>query len=241
MTPVQTYARIAGVLFLISFVGGTFGELIVPMNLIAQGDAAETARRILAHQTLFRVGFAAYLSEALCDVALALVFYVLLRPVHRNLALFAAFLGLISTAMFAVCELFFFVAPVLLRSPTYSQVFSAQQLNSLVYFFVYVYSTGAALFMVFYGLASIIRGYLIYKSTYIPRFIGVLLMIVGVAFVTKNLTLVLAPAYSFDLLLLPAPLTIIVLTVWFLWKGVDVQKWNARVLAMRAVTDPSLT
>jgi hypothetical protein len=66
-------------------------------------------------------------------------------------------------------------------------------------------------------------------------------MIVGVAFIVKNFTLVLAPAYSWDLLLLPAPLSVLVLTVWFLWKGVDVQKWNARVLAMRAITDPSLT
>lgn len=240
MTPVQTYARIAGILFLISFIGGTFGELIVPMTLIAQGNAAETANRILAHESLFRFGFAGYLFEALCDVAIALLFYVLLKPVHRNLALFAAFLGLISTAIFAVCEMFFFLGPVLLRNPAYAQSFSREQVNALVYFFVYVYSAGAGLFMVFYGVASIIRGYLIYRSTYIPRFVGVLLMIVGVAFILKNLTLVLAPAYSWDLLLLPAPLAIVALTVWFLWKGVDVQKWNARVLAMRAITDPSL-
>lgn len=240
MTPVQTYARIAGILFLISFIGGTFGELIVPMTLIAQGNAAETANRILAHESLFRFGFAGYLFEAVCDVALALLFYVLLKPVHRNLALFAAFLGLVSTALFAVCELFFFVAPVFLKKPVYAQSFSREQLNGLTYFGVYVYSVGAGLFMVFYGLASLIRGYLIYRSTYIPRFVGVLLMIVGVAFIAKNFTLVLAPAYSWDLLLLPAPLAIVALTVWFLWKGVDVQKWNARVLAMRAITDPSL-
>ena len=240
MTPVQTYARIAGVLFLISFIAGTFGELIVPMTVIANGNAAETADRILTHQSLFRFGFVGYLFEALCDVAIALVLYVLLKPVHRNLALFAAFLGLVSTAIFAVCELFFFIGPVLLRSPMYARSFSAEQLHSFVYFFVYIYSVGAGLFMVFYGLASIIRGDLIYRSTYIPRFIGVLLMIVGVAFVVKNLTLVLAPAYSWDYLLLPAPLTILVLTVWFLWKGVDVEKWNARVLAMRSMSDPSL-
>ena len=240
MWPVQTYARIAGVLLLISFIGGTFGELIVPTTVIAPGNAAETATRILAHESLFRIGFVAYLSEGLCDVGLALMFYILLKPVHRNLALFAAFLGLVSTAIFAVCELFFFIGPVLLRNPMYARSFSGEQLNSFVYFFVYVYSAGAGLFMVFYGLASIIRGYLIYRSTYIPRFVGVLLMIVGVAFVVKNLTLVLAPSYSWDYLLLPAPLTILVLTVWFLWKGVDVEKWNARVLAMRAVTNPSL-
>ena len=94
--------------------------------------------------------------------------------------------------------------------------------------------------MVFYGSASVIRGYLIYRSTYLPRFIGVLFGIVGVGFILKNFTLVLAPAYSSDLLLLPAPLTILVLTVWFLTKGVDIEKWNARVLAARAINDPAL-
>jgi hypothetical protein len=241
MTPVQRYARIAGILLLVSFIGGSFGEFIVPSAVIAPGNVTETASRILAHETLLRWGFAAYLSEALCDVALALVFYVLLKPVHRNLALFAAFLGLISTAMFAVCELFFFVGPTFIHNPAYAQGFSRDQLNTLVNFFVYVYGTGAGLFMVFYGFASLIRGYLMYRSTYIPRFVGLLMMIAGVAFILKNLTLVLAPAYSWDLLLVPAPLMVLVLTIWFLWRGVDVQKWNTRVLAMRAITDPSLT
>ncbi|HJP86163.1 MAG TPA: DUF4386 domain-containing protein [Gemmatimonadaceae bacterium] len=240
MTHVKTYARIAGVLLLVSFVGGAFGELIVPSALIVSGNAVETANRILAHDSLFRLGFAGYLLEAVCDVALALLFYILLKPVNRNLALFAAFLGLISTAMFAVCEMFFFVGPELLRNPVYLQGFSRAQLDSTLYFFVHIYAAGAGLFMVFYGLASLIRGYLIYRSTYIPRFVGVLLMILGVAFIVKNFTLVLMPAYSWDLLLIPAPVTILVLTAWFLWKGVDVQRWNARVLSMRAITDPSL-
>jgi hypothetical protein len=240
MTPVQTYARVAGILLLISFVAGTFGELVVPTAVISIGNPAETANKILGHAWLFRLGFVGYLFEALCDVGLALLFYVLLRPVHRSLALFAAFLGIISTAMFAVCELLFFVAPALLQNPVYAQSFTKDQLNGLVYFLVQVYSRGAGLFMVFYGLASLIRGYLIYRSTYIPRFVGVLLCILGVAFVVKNFTLVLAPAYSWDYLLLPAPLTILVLTVWFLWKGVDVQKWNSRVTAMKGIADPSL-
>ena len=80
----------------------------------------------------------------------------------------------------------------------------------------------------FYGSASLIRGYLIFRSGYIPRFIGVLFGLVGVAFIIKNFTLVLAPAYSSDLILAPAPVTILVLTVWFLAKGVDIDKWNER-------------
>jgi len=222
-------------MFLISFVAGSFGEFYVPSKLIVAGNAAATVSNIVDHEMLFRLGFAGYLLEALCDVGLALVLYVLLRPVNRNLALLSAFFGLISTALFAVCEMLFFCAPLLVKNPVFAQSFSRVQLDALIYFFVRVYATGAGLFMVFYGSASLIRGYLIYRSGYIPRFIGVLFGLVGVAFIVKNFTLVLAPAYSSDLLLAPAPITVLVLTVWFLAKGVDVDKWNERVSGMRPV------
>ena len=189
---------------------------------------------------LFRFGFAGYLLEALCDVGLALVLYVLLKPVHRNLALLSAFLGLISTALFAVCEMLFFCAPLLVKNPVFAQSFAREQLDGLVYFFIRVYGLGAGLFMVFYGSASLIRGYLIYRSGYIPRFIGVLSGLLGVAFIVKNFTLVLAPAYSSDLLLVPAPIAALVMTVWFLAKGVDVDKWNERVSGAPRVNRPSL-
>ena len=240
MSSVQAYARAAGILFLISFVAGTFGEFYVPTQLIVAGNATATASNIVNHDTLFRLGFAGYLLEAFCDCALALVLYVLLKPVHRNLALLSAFFGLLSTALFAVCEMLFFCAPFLIKNPVFAQSFSREQLDALLYFFIRIYASGAGLFMIFYGSASFIRGYLIYRSDYLPRFLGVLIGLVGVAFIIKNLTLVLAPAYSSDFLLLPAPLAVLVLTVWFLAKGVDVEKWNARVMAMRAINQPSL-
>jgi Domain of unknown function (DUF4386) len=222
-------------MFLISFVAGAFGEFYVPSKLIVTGNAAATVSNILDHDILFRLGFAGYLLEALCDVGLALVLYVLLKPVDRNLALLSAFFGLVSTALFAVCEMFFFCAPFLVKNPVFAQSFTREQLDALFYFLVRVYAAGAGLFMVFYGTASLIRGYLMYRSGYLPRFVGVLSALVGVAFVVKNFTLVLAPAYSSDLILIPAPITVLVLSVWFLTKGVDVVKWNARVVSMRAV------
>jgi len=240
VSSVQRYARAAGIMFLISFVAGSFGEFYVPSKLIVAGNAAATVSNIVDHEMLFRLGFAGYLLEALCDVGIALVLYVLLKPVHRNLALLSAFFGLISTALFAVCEMLFFCAPLLVKNPVFAGSFSGAQLDALVFFFVRVYGLGAGLFMVFYGSASLIRGYLIYRSGYIPRFIGVLFGLVGVAFIVKNFTLVLAPAYSSDLLLAPAPITILVLTVWFLAKGVDVDKWNERVSGMTPANGPSL-
>jgi hypothetical protein len=99
---VQTYARIAGVLFLLSIVAGGFGEAYVPAKIIVSGDATATANNIHALGSLFRWGFAIYLIEAMCDIALALIFYALLRPVQKYLSLLAAFFGILSTALFAV-------------------------------------------------------------------------------------------------------------------------------------------
>ena len=231
MTNVQTYARIAGVLFLISFLGGSFGEFYVPSTLIVVNDPTATFNNIISHEWLFRLGFAGYLLEGLCDAALSFMLYVLLKPVHRNLALLAAFFGLVSTAHFAVCEMLFFSGPMLLKSPVFLQTFTRDQLNALSYLFIRLYAYGAGLLMVFYGSASLIRGYLIYRSGYLPRFLGGLLAIVGVCFILKNFLLVLAPKYSSDFLLLPAPITILVLTLWLLGKGIDVQKWEARATA----------
>jgi hypothetical protein len=228
---VHTYARVAGILFLISFLGGAFGEFYVPSRLIVSGDPRATFSNIVANEWLFRLGFAGYQLEGLCDAALAWLLYVLLKPVHRNLALLSAFFGLISTAHFAVCEMLFFAGPMLLKNPVFAQSFSPAQVASLSYLFVRIYAYGAGLLMVFYGSASLIRGYLIYRSGYLPRFLGVLLGVLGVGFILRNFLLVLAPQFPSEFLLIPAPITVLLLSVWLLVKGIDVQRWEARVTA----------
>jgi hypothetical protein len=224
---VQTYARVAGALLLLSIVAGFFGEVYVPSKLIVSGDAAATARNIVTFNSLFRLGFAGYLVEAVCDVSLALCFYVLLRPVHKDLSLLAAFLGLLSTALYAVAELFYFAASIILGSAASLKAFSPDQLKDLALLSLRVFGSGAGIFMVFYGVASVLRGVLIFRSGYLPRFLGVLLVLAGLGFILKNVALVLAPAYASDAFLLPMALAGVSLTVWFLVKGVDVAKWPA--------------
>src|SRR4051794_3355843 len=80
----QRYARVAGVAMLLSIVLGALGEAYIPGRIIARGDAAATAANIIAHPVLFRMGFATYLVEGICDIALSVIFYILLRPVNRN-------------------------------------------------------------------------------------------------------------------------------------------------------------
>src|SRR5712671_38093 len=108
---VQRYARIAGVLFLLSMVAGGFGEAYIPSKLIVSGDPAATVANLKNFDFLYRLGFAAFMLESLCDVTLALILYVLLKPVGKELSLLAAFFGLIASATFACAELFYF-APV---------------------------------------------------------------------------------------------------------------------------------
>ena len=233
--PIQTYARLAGALFLVSMVAGGFGEFFVPTELIVSGDATATAHNIVASDSLFRLGFASYLVEAACDVALTLVLYVLLRPVHRELALLAVFFRLVSTATFAIAELFYFGASLILGGAGYLKTFSPDQLDTLALLSLKLYGFGGGIFMMFYGIASILLGYLIYRSGYLPKFLGGLLALGGLGFVIRNFALVLAPAYASDLLLLPMTLAALSLTLWLLVRGVDVASWEARAAA-RGVT-----
>ena len=224
--PVQTYARIAGALFLITIVAGGFGEFYVPSTLIVSADATATANNIRASEWLFRLGFAGYLVEAMCDIGLTLVLYVLLRRVHEELALLAAFFRLVSTAVFAAAELFYFAATFILGGAAYLKTFSPDQLNALALLSLKLYGYGGGIFMVFYGIPSILLGYLMFRSGYFPRILGALMALGGLGFVVRNFLLVLAPAWASSLLLLPMTLAVLPMTVWLLVKGVDVRKWE---------------
>ena len=229
--PVQRYARVIALLILLSAVFGGLGESYIPAKIIVSGDAAATANNIATSPMLFRLGFAAYLVEAVCDVALALLFYVLLRPAGQHLALLTAFLGLISTALYAVAEAFYFAPTIILSGADYLKAFSPEQLSSLSLFCLQLFGRIAGLFLGLYGLATVIRGYLIYRSGYLPRTIGALFVIGGAAFILETLATILAPKYTSPLLLMPIGIAGISLMLWLFVKGVDVERWKTAVAA----------
>ena len=118
------------------------------------------------------------------------------------------------------------MASLVLGGAPYLKTFSPAQLNTLVQLLLKLYGTGGEIFMVFYGVAAILRGYLIFQSGYLPKFLGVLLALGGLGFVTRNFALVLAPAYAYDWLPLPMFIAVLSLTLWLLVRGVNVQRWN---------------
>ena len=220
----KTYSRAAGIFLILTMFGGWFGEVQIPAQFMT-GDATTTAAQLRLNEGLFRLGFAAYLVEAFSDVVLAWLFYVLLRPVHRDLALLSAFFGLVSMSLFAVTKMFYFSAPLLLKS-RYLTALSPDQLDAFAGAFLSLYGGLSGLFMLFYGTAWIIRGYLTFKSSYLPRLLGALMILAGIGFVAKNVTKVLVPAYSSDFLLAPMFLNVLVVAGWMLVRGVDRDKWD---------------
>jgi hypothetical protein len=226
---IRTYARFAGLLFFISIIAGGFGEGYAPSQLIIANDAAATVASLKAHDMLFRLSFAAYLVEALCDIALALIFYVLLKPVSNGMALMAAFFGVLSTALYAACEIFYFGLPHLLISGApYLNTFSPAQIATLVSLSLKLFGNGAGLFLIFYGAGWIIRGWLMIRSGYFPKLLGVLMIIGGLGFVVRTLTNVLAPQYASDLMLMLLMPGGILLGLWLMVRGVDPNQWEAR-------------
>ncbi len=225
----QRYARIAGVAMLLSLIFGFFGEMYLPGRILVAGDPTATAANITGHPLLFRLTFAAYLVEGICDVALCVFFYILLKPVDRNLALLSAFFGIVSMVTFAVGQASFYSASVVLRETGGMTAFTADQRNALALLCTRIAATISWLFLCMYGIASMIRGYLIARSRYLPRIIGILLLIGGAGFVVRSATFLLAPTYSSGLLLIPMMLAMISLTAWFLVRGVDTRVVRAMV------------
>lgn len=225
-TSVKTYCRAVGILLILTIAGGWFGEMYVPSVMLA-GDAAATAGQLRLHDSLFRLGFAAYLVEAFSDILLAWLFYVLLRPVHRDLALLSALIGIVSMTIFAVTKMFYFSAPALLRGDKYLAAFNPDQVDALASSYVLLYAALSGLSFLFYGAAWLVRGYLTFRSGYLPRWLGALMILAGFGFVAKTLTYILGPAYSSDLLMAPMFLNSVALMLWMLFKGIDPGRWPA--------------
>ncbi|MBV8799750.1 MAG: DUF4386 domain-containing protein [Alphaproteobacteria bacterium] len=225
--PPERLAKWIAVLVLITMVAGGFGEAYVPSKLIAARDPLATATNVLQSHVLFRLGFASYVIEGLCDAALTALLYLLLKPAGRELALIAAFFRIVSTAAFASAQTFYFAALPILKGAPYLQ-FPPGQLDSLALISLKFSVVGGMVPTLFYGVSWMVLGYLIYVSRYLPKWLGMLMAFAGACFVVENFGLILAPAYSSDLFLAPMAIAMLVLAGWLVIRGVDGGKWRER-------------
>ena len=228
LSPRKT-ARVAGVLYLIIIIAGIAAEFFVRQSLKAPGDAAATAGNIMASEGLFRLGIAGDLMMIISDVALALAFYVLLKPVSNALSLLAAFFRLTQAAILAVNLLNLFFALQLLSGAEYLTVFGVDQLQALALLFLNSHSIGYSIGMVPFAFSLLVLGYLVFKSDYFPGILGVLLIVAAAGYLIDSFAGFLLPTYDnyetiFALVVfLPAFIGELSMCLWLLIKGVKVQ------------------
>ena len=229
-TSPQVYARIGGVLYLMIIVIGFSSEFFVRDKLVVSGDVAATANNILACESLWRISIAGELILLVCAVALTLILYVLLRPVNKNLALLAVFFNIVEFPIEAVSKLCLFAALFLSGNADYLKAFEPHQLHALVKLSLRLHDYGFGIDLVFFGFACLVYGYLLFRSGYFPKALGVLMAIAGLSYLTNSFTLILAPTYAATIF----PILVLALTgelslcLWLMVKGVNVAKWNEK-------------
>jgi|ERR1041384_1845266 hypothetical protein len=225
ITNPRRLARAIGLLFLLTIVAGVFAQGFVSERLVNFSDAAATARNILDNKGLFQLGFTVYLIEMVSQVATAALWYVLLRPVSKPIALAGAFIELAGSIVKIFARVFF-IAPlwVLNGGPTILHGFTPEQVQSLALTLLRANDTGAATAMALFGFSTLLNGYLIFKSAFLPRWLGVMGMVAGLCWL-----LYLYPPLgraAFGITAIYGLLISVVMILWLLIRGVDEEKWK---------------
>lgn len=203
----KVYARVAGILYLIIIAIGAWGEGFVRGGLLAR-DPATTAANIKAAVLLWRFHVAAELVLLSCAITVLAILYVLLRQVHRELALLAAFFNIVAISVEAVGALFLDVVPN--QSPEMTKLL------------VRLHAHGFGVSLLFFGWFCVIIGYLIFKSQFLPKTIGVLMQIAGVCYLINSFALIVSPPVAsrlFPAILIPAFIAELSLALWLTVKG----------------------
>jgi hypothetical protein len=224
----QRYSRIAGGLYLVVIIGGTFAELLVRAHLVVHGDAAATAHNIQAHELLYRMGFLAELLYCVCNVPLILILYNLFKVVNRHVAAMMVFFALITNVIESTSLLAHIAPLILLGKAHYLDAFTTEQLEAAALFSIQLFEHGFAICLIFFGFDCLAMAYLIVHSKFMPRIIGVLLAVEGMGYLVNSFSLFLAPALQPRIFPYFAVTSIaeVALCLWLLVMGVNVQRWR---------------
>jgi hypothetical protein len=228
----QRYARTGGALYLVIILLGAFAEGFVANRLIVSGDAATTARNIMASPQLWHLSVAGDLIVVLCAVPLLWIEYLLLRPVSKHLVLLAVLFNLVSLAVEAISKLFLLVVMPTLGSADYLRAFDPGQLQILANLALRSHDIAFNIALIFFGFTCLVNGYLIFRSGYLPKFVGMLMQLAGLSYLTACFAALFAPAFA-DLIspaiLLPPLIGESSFCLWLLVKGVNIAKWKERM------------
>jgi hypothetical protein len=232
MQSIQRIAKLAGALYLLIAVLSGFVHFYVPGELIVSGDATTTANNIMASVGLFRMAIGGELVILLSEIVLSVLLYVLLRPVSNTLSLVAAVSRLAMTTIHAVNLLGSFIVLLLVSGAGYLTVFAPDQLQALVMLLLDADTYGFTIGIVFLALHAFLLGYLIFKSGYFPRILGVLFITAAFGYLIDSFSLVLLANHKTGAVYFAIPIAIaeIAFPLWLLFKGVNAEQWEKRAL-----------
>jgi len=216
-------ARVAGFLYLIVAITAFFADNFVRKSLIVPGDASATAHNIMSSGCLFRIGFVSDLIMTTCWILLALTLYVLFKSVNKNYALLMVSFVLVGSAITCINSLNQFAALLVLNGADYLRVFGTEQLQALAMLFLDLCKHGIVIASIFFGLWLFPLGYLVIKSGFIPRILGILLIIAGLGYLIDFFTFYLFPNFNVTF----TPFTFwgeLLLLLWLMIKGVKDDK-----------------
>lgn len=234
MSP-SAYARLAGVLYLIITVAAIFAHFVIPAQFIVPGDAAATAANIAADETMFRIGLVgSELVILLSEIVLAVVLYVLLRPVNQTLSLVAAVSRLAMTTIHGLNLLNYYFVLRLINGDDLALAFGPEQVQALVILFLDAHSIGFSIGIAFLILHVLILGYLIVRSGYFPKVLGFLFIAAGIGYLLDTIGLLLIPSYTTTpgWIAMVIAVAEIAFPIWLLVKGVNTDQQQTRTLSM---------
>jgi hypothetical protein len=233
MHPTKKSAHIAGAVYLSMVVTGPFSLIYVPSKLIVRGNATVTAANVLAHDTLFRFGILGGLFGQVLFICLGVALYRLLSDVNKNWARLMVGFVLVSAATGFLNELNNLGARILFRGGEFLTVFDRSQLDALGMLFIRLHGQGNMIAEIFWGLWLFPFGLLVFRSGFLPRFIGVWLMINCFGYLVLSMTALFFPAYNDKVFLYLQPVFFgeLAIMLYLLIKGGKVQQSSVPVTA----------
>ena len=234
-TSIRTTARIAGILYLLQIPLGVFGILYASKVLMGSGNMATTGFNILANEFTFRLSIVSAILCALVTIATAVYIFKVLRYVNESYAKWIILFAMIVAPISILNELNSIAVLLLLKNHEFAASFTQGQLQSLISLFLDLHKFGYQIAGIFFGLWLLPMGYLVIKSTFIPKIIGVLLIVTCLGYLTDFVTFFLYPGFGIVI----SEYTWIgevLMVLWLLIKGVSIEKfekWNQESLNMQ--------
>ncbi len=232
-TSINKRARVAGLLYLTLVPLGFFG-MYASSSLVVPGDATATARNILASESLFRLGIASALLVQIINIFVALALYRLLRPVNKDMALLMVIFILLGAPIAMLNELNPLAVLALLHGANSLTGFTAGQLQALVPLMLSMHQLGISVAGIFWGLWLFPMGYLVFRSGFLPRILGILLIIGCLGYLVDSIAALLFPSLGVNIALFTFWGEVL-FPLWLLIKGVNVERWEKRALESASV------